>query len=293
MKVTKELLIGGLIIIILACIVYASIYVRLNQIENRINQQNVLINETKEKVLASVVHIKTFSNGSNNMRLSAIYIDNKGQPYMGGTGFVIRKDGYILTAKHVVENASSIYIILQNSTEIQANVEFMNITTGNVGTDLAIIKVNATLPPIEFGNVSDYDVGTKVLTIGYPLTNAVPVTQEGMISLKGTRDNIPSVAIQATLNFGNSGGPVFLEESGKVIGVINLRESLVYIRPLSVPNIPTNLSSDSKTLLVYLVQLQQTTYGNLVDAISRNSQSGIAVATIVDSSILKGLPPQN
>ena len=67
-------------------------------------------------------------------------------------------------------------------------------------------------------------VGTKIAFTGYPLYGPVQVTHEGIISFTGGYNNKPLITVNSFVNKGNSGGPLFLSDTGEVIGVINARE---------------------------------------------------------------------
>jgi serine protease Do len=136
-----------------------------------------------------------------------------------GTGFIVDKNGYIITNNHVVENAEKIRVKLHNdSMEYRARV-----IGSDVETDLAVIKIDGkTFTPVTIANSDTVQVGDWAVAIGSPFGLAATVTA-GIISAKG-RDINPSRQFQhflqtdAAINPGNSGGPL-LNIKGEVIGV--------------------------------------------------------------------------
>ena len=135
-----------------------------------------------------------------------------------GSGFLITKDGYIVTNNHVVENATDIKVALSDREEFNAKV-----TGRDSQTDVALIKIDATneLPVVPLGDSDRERVGGWVLAIGNPFGLGQTVTV-GIISAKGRvigagpYDDF--IQTDASMNPGNSGGPLF-NLKGEVIGI--------------------------------------------------------------------------
>jgi S1-C subfamily serine protease len=135
-----------------------------------------------------------------------------------GSGFVIDPAGFIVTNDHVIDGAASVTVTFQDGTILPATV---------VGTDkdgdLAVLKVNAgkKLPALSFGDSSKLRVGDWVLAIGNPYGLAGS-TSAGIISALhrdiGEDKFDDFIQTDATINRGNSGGPLF-NLAGQVIGV--------------------------------------------------------------------------
>ncbi|MCF8056370.1 MAG: DegQ family serine endoprotease [Desulfocapsa sp.] len=135
-----------------------------------------------------------------------------------GSGFIISKDGHILTNNHVVGNADTITVRLDDEREFKAKV---------VGTDpqsdVALIKIDGgNLPVIPLGDSDKMDVGEWVIAIGSPFELNRTVTV-GVISAKGRNriginDYENFIQTDAAINPGNSGGPL-LNIHGEVIGI--------------------------------------------------------------------------
>lgn len=139
-----------------------------------------------------------------------------------GTGFIISKDGYIVTNNHVVQNADKIYVTLSDK-----NTKDDKVTAKVIGldpeTDLALLKIEAKkdLPYVKFGDSDKMEVGDWVVAIGNPFGLSNTVTT-GIVSAKGRDihagpyDNF--IQTDASINPGNSGGPL-LNLDGEVIGI--------------------------------------------------------------------------
>ena len=145
---------------------------------------------------------------------------NKAVPMKGkGSGFIVTKDGYILTNNHVVEGAEKITVTLLDGRQLKAEL------IGNDPTfDLAVIKVNSKeLPVLPMGDSDQSMVGEWVVAIGNPHGFENSVTA-GVISGKNRTLQAPGVNFQgflqtdAAINPGNSGGPL-IDLKGEVIGI--------------------------------------------------------------------------
>jgi len=134
-----------------------------------------------------------------------------------GSGFVISRDGYILTNHHVVNNASEIVVKLKDRRELIAKL-----IGSDESTDVALLKVEAKdLPVVEIGVPDQLQVGEWVLAIGTPFGFDQSVTA-GIVSAKGRSlpdgNYVPFIQTDVAINPGNSGGPLF-NMQGKVVGI--------------------------------------------------------------------------
>jgi serine protease Do len=136
-----------------------------------------------------------------------------------GSGFIVTKNGYILTNNHVVENADKIKVTLLDGRSFDAKKIGQDPTF-----DLAVIQIKAPdLPVLTLGDSDATDVGEWVVAIGNPLgfENSVTV---GVISAKNRTLQAPGINFQgflqtdAAINPGNSGGPL-IDLSGRVVGI--------------------------------------------------------------------------
>ena len=136
-----------------------------------------------------------------------------------GSGFVVDKNGYILTNNHVVRNADSIIVKFPNDpTEYKAKV----IGTDKE-TDVAVVKITTGKPlqAIKVANSDGVQVGDWAIAIGAPFGLETSVTV-GIVSAKGRDINSEAfqrfIQTDAAINPGNSGGPL-LNRNGEVIGI--------------------------------------------------------------------------
>ena len=173
-----------------------------------------------KKNIASVVNIT-----SRVMTFDFFYglVPQEGQ----GSGFVIDKDGHILTNYHVIADARQVEVTLHNRKKYKATI---------VGTDkshdLAIVQIKAPdLQPMTLGDSSNLQVGQRVYAIGNPFGLAGTLTLGIVSSIRQVQEPdglVIDEAIQtdAAINPGNSGGPL-LNWHGQVIGINTMIASSV------------------------------------------------------------------
>jgi S1-C subfamily serine protease len=169
-----------------------------------------------KKVLPSVVNIT-----STTVAWDFFYgpVPQQGQ----GSGFVLNKEGQILTNYHVIENGQQIQVTLSDKTNHKASI-----ITVDKGHDLALLKIDApNLVPATLAETSSgLMVGQRVYAIGNPFGLSGTMTR-GIISsirsVRGPQGNLIEDAIQtdASVNPGNSGGPL-LNSRGEVIGITTM-----------------------------------------------------------------------
>jgi len=135
-----------------------------------------------------------------------------------GSGFVMSREGYILTNNHVVEEADQIKVKLANGKEYDGKV-----MGRDPKTDLALIKikVSSDLQPLNLGNSDDLKVGSWVVAVGSPFgleqtVTAGIVSAKGRVIGSGPYDNF--IQTDASINPGNSGGPL-INMKGEVVGI--------------------------------------------------------------------------
>ncbi len=135
-----------------------------------------------------------------------------------GSGFIITKDGYIVTNNHVIEDADEIQVKLNDGHEYDAEI-----IGRDPSTDLALIKIEADddLPIVKLGNSDALKIGQWVLAIGSPFglehtVTAGIVSAKGRVIGSGPYDDF--IQTDASINPGNSGGPL-LNMSGEVVGI--------------------------------------------------------------------------
>jgi len=135
-----------------------------------------------------------------------------------GSGFIVAADGTIVTNNHVIDDAETIKVVLDDGAEFEAKV-----LGRDSKTDLAVIKIEAgkDLPHLAWGESDHLQAGDPILAIGNPFGIGTTVTA-GIVSARG-RDlrNGPYddfIQVDAPINHGNSGGPL-LDTEGNVVGV--------------------------------------------------------------------------
>ncbi len=143
-----------------------------------------------------------------------------------GSGFILSKDGYILTNHHVIENSSAVTVSLYDGTTYDAKV-----VGYDAGNDIAVLKVEANdLTPVVLGDSDKLLVGDEVLAIGNPLGELTFSLTKGVVSAVDRRVTLSSgstmnlIQTDCTINSGNSGGALF-NMYGEVIGITNAKYS--------------------------------------------------------------------
>jgi S1-C subfamily serine protease len=179
--------------------------------ENLDPEETVNVNVYK-KAVPSVVNIK-----SRAVSYNFFYglVPEEGQ----GTGFILDKDGHILTNYHVIANAQKVEVTLYNRKTVTAEV-----IGADRHYDLAVLKINgANLTPVTLGDSHGLQVGMKVFAIGNPFGLSGTMTRGIVSSIRSVRgpsgDSIDeAIQTDAAINPGNSGGPL-LNSKGEVIGI--------------------------------------------------------------------------
>lgn len=134
-----------------------------------------------------------------------------------GSGVIMSGDGYILTNRHVVNNAGQINVMLDDRREYRARL-----VGSDERSDLAVLRIEASgLFPAEWGSSDDLQVGSMVWAVGSPYGLQQTVTS-GILSAKERMDAAgnPHEFLQtdAAINPGNSGGPL-VNAQGQVVGI--------------------------------------------------------------------------
>ena len=198
------------------------------------------ISRLAEKVRPAVVNIRTVKTVSGGGRVFRHFYGNpfgdRDNPFKDlfpqlpgenphdfkqqslGSGFILDKEGYIVTNNHVVEGADQIKVRLANEKEFDAEV-----IGRDPNTDLALIRIapSKDLVPLEIGDSERLKVGEWVVAIGSPFGLEQTVTA-GIVSAKGRvigagpYDDF--IQTDASINPGNSGGPL-LDLDGRVVGI--------------------------------------------------------------------------
>jgi Do/DeqQ family serine protease len=179
-----------------------------------------------EETIHAVVHVHIKMPGSpDNPIMQWFYGDRtpRSREVSGyGSGVIISTDGYIITNNHVVENAESVEVTLNDKRTFTAKV-----IGRDKGTDIALLKIKAdNLPIIKYGDSEQLKLGEWVLAVGNPFNLTSTVTA-GIVSAKGRGglglnegpNSIESfIQTDAALNMGNSGGAL-VNTKGLLVGI--------------------------------------------------------------------------
>ena len=167
----------------------------------------------------SVVSINVTGTSGTNFFGQAV------QTASAGSGFILTKDGYIVTNYHVVKDGETVKVTLYNGDEYEAKY-----VGGDEDYDIAVIKVEAAdLQPVTLGDSGSLNVGDHVLAIGNPLGELTFSMSGGMVSCVNRAINVDGtpfnmIQTDASINPGNSGGPLF-NQYGEVVGIVSAKYS--------------------------------------------------------------------
>ena len=137
-----------------------------------------------------------------------------------GSGFLVRKDGYIITNYHVIQGARAGAAVTTDGKN-----HAVRIVGFNANADIAVLKMNGTFTRLRFGDSGSVKVGQKAIAVGNPGGLDFTVTQ-GIVSAvnRGDSKGNKFIQIDVPINPGNSGGPL-VDASGEVIGVNSIKIS--------------------------------------------------------------------
>lgn len=223
--------------------------------------------------------------------------DGNGSPDEGsggvnslGSGFIISRDGYIVTNNHVVDEAGEVTVRLSDRREFIAKV-----IGADKRSDIALLKVEANdLPVLKLGSSKALKVGEWVLAIGSPFGFDHSVTA-GIVSAKGrslpSDTYVPFIQTDVAINPGNSGGPLF-NMDGEVVGI----NSQIYSRTggfmglsFAIPvdmmiSVVEQLKSKGKVSRGWLGVLIQDVTRELAESLGMDKPRGALVAKVLPDS---------
>jgi len=214
-----------------------------------------------------------------------------------GSGFIIDKDGYILTNQHVGGAADKIEVILPDGRKFSARIMGQDMRA-----DLAVLKIDATdLKALELDDSDSVRIGQFAIAIGNPFGIAAkPTVTVGVISAlnrslprssKGDRDYSDLIQTDAAINPGNSGGPL-VDIDGKVIG-INVAiisttggyQGIGFAIPINVAKrVLNDLISGKKVLYGWLGVNVQDIDEDLAKSFGITDTKGVVVAKVMADS---------
>ena len=216
-----------------------------------------------------------------------------------GSGFIVSKDGLILTNAHVVRDAREVTVRLNDRREFTAKV--VGIDTRS---DVAVLKIEANnLPTVRTGSPTSVEPGDWVLAIGSPFGFQNTATA-GIVSAKGRalpdENYVPFIQTDVAVNPGNSGGPLF-NMNGEVVGI----NSQIYSRtggymglsfaiPIDVAlHVKDEIVSHGRVTRGRLGLSAQTVDQKLATAFGLDKPGGALVASVENGSpaALAGIKP--
>ena len=211
-----------------------------------------------------------------------------------GSGFVVSRDGYILTNYHVIKGASSIQVAFVDGTTYDATL-----VGGEEPNDIAVLKIEAQgLTPVVLGDSDNLVVGEQVCAIGNPLGELTFTFTSGYVSAKDRSITMESGEIMnmlqtdTAINSGNSGGPLF-NMYGQVIGITTAKYSSSSSSSASVEGIGFAIPiNDVKDMVKDIIEKGYVTgkpnVGILMNDVSAEAQRyGIPAGAYVEA-VLEG-----
>ena len=145
--------------------------------------------------------------------------------YSTGSGFILTKDGYVVTNYHVIEGGSSYMVVTSDNVQHEAVL-----VGGDASNDIAVLKMEGDKhQAVQLGSSDDLIVGDQVAAIGNPLGELTSTLTVGYVSAKGRYVTTESTTINmiqtdCAINSGNSGGPLF-NMKGEVVGITTAKYS--------------------------------------------------------------------
>jgi serine protease Do len=210
-----------------------------------------------------------------------------------GSGFIIDTAGLVVTNNHVIEGADEITVILQDDTNIKAEL-----VGADPKTDLALLRIKTEHPlaAVRFGDSDAMRVGDWVVAVGNPYGLGGTVTA-GIVSARSreinNNDNIYDDFIQtdAAINRGNSGGPLF-NLDGDVIGINSAIFSpsggsigIGFAIPSDLAsNIVGQLKTSGKIRRGWLGARIETVNGDVAEGLGLDKPKGVLIADLFDKS---------
>lgn len=255
--------------------------------------------DAAESAVNSVVHVKTaveqgyyvspfrgFNFGRGNMTPRIV----EG----AGSGVILSEDGYIITNNHVVKNARSVTVMLNDNREFSAEIIGTDPTT-----DIAVLKIEADdLTPLPFANSDDLRLGQWVLAVGNPFNLTSTVTA-GIVSAKGRNINIIDensaiesfIQTDAAVNPGNSGGAL-VNVNGDLVGINTAISTHTGSFEGYSFAIPSNLAQKVVGDIIEYGQVQRAYLGvnitnvtpELSTQLGLETTSGVYIANVVEGS---------
>jgi serine protease Do len=216
-----------------------------------------------------------------------------------GSGFIIDKEGYVVTNNHVIENADEIQVILKDEKVYEAKI-----IGRDANTDIALIKIqsDANFAVVKIGDSDVLKVGQWVVAIGNPfgLENTVTagiISAKGRIIESGPYDDF--IQTDASINPGNSGGPL-LNMDGEVVGINTMifagGHGIGFAIPVNLAkNVVAQLKQNGEVTRGWLGVSIQDVPNDLAEYFDIGDYKGALVADVVpgDPADMAGIRPKD
>ncbi len=274
---------------------YASEYkAEITSVDESTNDENN-ISDLIEKVNNSVVGISKIKNKG-----STIFLREGTQSLGLGTGFIVAKNGYIVTNEHVSGSKNSTcYVTLEDGRDYEANVVW-----ADAEMDMSVIKINAdNLPYLNLGDSDKIKIAEPVYAIGNPIgyefqrtvTSGIISGLDRTIKIEDDDKNYymeDLIQTDATINPGNSGGPL-IDKEGNVLGINSIKittaEGIGFAIPINiikpiVEKLKNNGEFNAATLGIFAYDKGVIPYIN--QELNKNIKlnNGIYVAEVIRNS---------
>ncbi len=205
-----------------------------------------------------------------------------------GSGFIMSKDGYVVTNNHVIDKASDVEIILQNGDKYEAKI-----VGKDPKTDLAVLKFepDQEIQEVHFGDSDSLRIGDWVIAIGNPFGLGYTVTA-GIVSAKGRSLGLGAyddfIQTDASLNPGSSGGPLF-NLKGEVVGVntaiVARGQGIGFAIPIDMAEfVIEQLKSGGKVVRGWLGVYVQKVTPEIASSFGLNEDEGALVSDLAPDS---------
>lgn len=205
--------------------------------------------------------------------------DGKMLQASSGTGFAVSYDGHIITNHHVIDACQEVKVRYKSDDILAKLIAFDTVN------DLAILKIDtkpSSVLPISFSNP---EILQEIYVAGFPFgekfSTSIKMTKGIVSSLTGIGNNYSNIQIDAALQPGNSGGPVF-DDKGNVVGVAVAKIDLEYaIEELGVVPENTNFGIKSSVVINFL---ESNSIGNLASPLGYKASMTSLGKSVTDAT---------
>ena len=206
----------------------SSLQLQLEQMKQNIGTKDPDVSaDTTGLLLPSQVYAKNVDAvvAISNHSMTTNIFGQVSRTASSGSGFIISKDGYVVSNYHVIQGANKLTVLLASGKEYDAQVIGFD-----ASNDIAVLKIEGTdFPCVKLGSSNALVVGDRVAAIGNPLGELTSTMTVGYISAKDRNVNTDGTSMNmlqtdAAINSGNSGGPVF-NMYGEVVGITTAKYS--------------------------------------------------------------------